>query len=239
MNRDVHTCCIILPHCWLGSWVSVQWEGFQENRKFWKQCGVAVVFIIYSRLVLLSNPAVINWNCPKLKHLPRNRKQIKVKFTSMMHALYTVSAVTCVTSCKQWLTHSLPWCRLKLANENAKFETPKPVFVVVVVVVCCCFFALARERTFTETYSIESRCNMTGKYTVYRHVRASFSPEMLQAWAVKGLNPLHVKLNNSYLLPHCLWYSSSIPLLVASSLTLFSLSSLSLRCSDIPCSRDW
>ena len=35
-------------------------KGLKKKRKFWKQCGVAVVFIIYSRLlVLLSNPAVM------------------------------------------------------------------------------------------------------------------------------------------------------------------------------------
>ena len=33
----------------------------------------------------------------------------------------------------------------------------------------------------------ESRCYRTGKYTDCRRVRASFSPEILQAWAVKGL----------------------------------------------------
>ena len=43
--------------------------------------------------------------------------------------------------------------------------------------------------------------------------------------------------NGSHLLPrHSLWYSSSIPLRVASSQLSFSLSSLSLGYSDIPCS---
>ena len=36
-------------------------------------------------------------------------------------------------------------------------------------------------------HSIESRCYKTRKYTVCRHVHASFSPEILQAGAVKGL----------------------------------------------------
>ena len=35
--------------------------------------------------------------------------------------------------------------------------------------------------------SIESRSYWTGKYTVFRRVRASFSPELLPAGAVKGL----------------------------------------------------
>ena len=39
-----------------------------------------------------------------------------------------------------------------------------------------------------KTQSIESRCYRTGKCTVCRRVRAFFSPEMLQAWAVKGLS---------------------------------------------------
>ena len=50
------------------------------------------------------------------------------------------------------------------------------------------FFALASEKTFIKTYITESGCYRIGKYTVYRRVRASFSPEMLQAGAVKGLN---------------------------------------------------
>ena len=48
--------------------------------------------------------------------------------------------------------------------------------------------SLACERTFIiKTYSIESRRYRTGKYTVCRHVYESFSPEILQAGAVKGL----------------------------------------------------
>ena len=49
------------------------------------------------------------------------------------------------------------------------------------------FFALACERVFIETHSIESRCYRTGKYTVCRCTCASFSLEILQAGAVKGL----------------------------------------------------
>ena len=50
------------------------------------------------------------------------------------------------------------------------------------------FFALARETMFIEAHSIESRCYRSGKCTVCRRVRAAFSPEILQAGAVKGLN---------------------------------------------------
>ena len=49
------------------------------------------------------------------------------------------------------------------------------------------FFALACERTFIKTHSIESRCYRTGKYTVSKRVRASFSPKSLQAGGVTGL----------------------------------------------------
>ena len=38
-----------------------------------------------------------------------------------------------------------------------------------------------------KTQNIKSRCYRTGKYTVCSHVRASFSPEILQAMAVLGL----------------------------------------------------
>ena len=36
--------------------------------------------------------------------------------------------------------------------------------------------------------NIESRCYRTGKYTVCRRIRAFFSPDILQAVAVKGLS---------------------------------------------------
>ena len=87
------------------------------------------------------------------------------------------------------------------------------VFVVLCVCVCVCVlllllflggvgfcfefvsFALASQRIIMKTQNIESRCvtgpeNLcyrTGKSTVWRHVPASFIPEILQAGAVKGL----------------------------------------------------
>ena len=42
-------------------------------------------------------------------------------------------------------------------------------------------------KRFSLKHSIESRCHRTGKCTICRRVRASFSPEVLQAGAVKGL----------------------------------------------------
>ena len=49
------------------------------------------------------------------------------------------------------------------------------------------FFALECGKIFIKKHSIESRCYRTGKYTVCRRYRASFSPEILQSGAVKGL----------------------------------------------------
>ena len=79
------------------------------------------------------------------------------------------------------LTPSLPWCHFKTTNKSTKFETLN----------CFClkfFLALACGKIFIKTRSIQSRCYRTGKYTVYRRDRASFSPEILQAGAEKGLN---------------------------------------------------
>ena len=42
-------------------------------------------------------------------------------------------------------------------------------------------------KTQKEKRKKESKCYRTGKYIVCRRVRASFSPEILQAVAVKGL----------------------------------------------------
>ena len=50
------------------------------------------------------------------------------------------------------------------------------------------FFTLACERVFIETHSIESRCYRPEKWTVCRRVCVSFSPDILQVGAMKGLN---------------------------------------------------
>ena len=49
------------------------------------------------------------------------------------------------------------------------------------------FFTLACEMMFDKTHSIDDRCYRTETYTVCRHVHASFSPDILQSGAVKGL----------------------------------------------------
>ena len=48
-------------------------------------------------------------------------------------------------------------------------------------------FALACKRISIKMHSIENRHYSTGKHTVCTSVCASFSPEILQAVAVKGL----------------------------------------------------
>ena len=62
---------------------------------------------------------------------------------------------------------------------NVRNLKPLSLFVI--------FFAQACKRIFIKTHSTESRCYRTGKYTVRRRVRISFSPEILQVSAVKGL----------------------------------------------------
>ena len=50
------------------------------------------------------------------------------------------------------------------------------------------FFALACQRNFIKMHSIDNGCYRTGKYAVCRRGRASFSPKILQAGAVKGFS---------------------------------------------------
>ena len=74
---------------------------------------------------------------------------------------------------------------IKYYKKKKKFKEKKKALQTHTVSVF--FFALACERIFFEAHNIESRCYTTGKYTVCRRVHASFSPEILQAGAVKGL----------------------------------------------------
>ena len=89
------------------------------------------------------------------------------------------------------LTTSLLWCHLKTTNESAKFET---------LTCFCLIFRSVMRKDFSSKHSTESRCSCyrSGKYTVCRRVRASFSPEMLQAGDVKGLRrPLKQTIKNA------------------------------------------
>ena len=73
------------------------------------------------------------------------------------------------------LTFSLPWFHLKTTNKCVKFELFKHFLSS---------FALTCKRTVLKVI-----CCRTGKYTgFWRHVRAFFSPEILQAGAEKRLS---------------------------------------------------
>ena len=78
------------------------------------------------------------------------------------------------------LTLSLPRCRLKTTNESAKFEILMSFLFV---------FALACERTYIRTRSIERRfvTEPEKKHTVCRPVCARFSPEIFTGWGGEGL----------------------------------------------------
>ena len=75
------------------------------------------------------------------------------------------------------LTPSLPWCHLKMANENAKFETLKP---------SCFLFCTGMWKDFHQNIYHWKHILKAGKYA-FRCIRTSFSPEVLQAGAGKGL----------------------------------------------------
>ena len=65
------------------------------------------------------------------------------------------------------------------------------------------FFELACVRISIKAHRIENRCYGTRKYTVCHHVRASFSPELLQAGAVKGLMVNWLFLAFVQIMIHC------------------------------------
>ena len=82
------------------------------------------------------------------------------------------------------LTLSLPRCHLKTANKSVKFEIHKSFFFFF-------FFHLSQwhERISVKMHNIENRFVIRPENILFcRLVRARFSPEMLRAVAVKGLN---------------------------------------------------
>ena len=76
------------------------------------------------------------------------------------------------------LTPSRPWCHLKMTNKSAKFET---------VNCFCLLFRTGMEKDFHRNTQHWKWCYRGAKYTVCMCVHASFSPTILQAWAVMGL----------------------------------------------------
>ena len=83
-------------------------------------------------------------------------------------------------STPQTLSHSVSINPCTAMSLRTTSQNLKPITVSVFF-----FFALACERIFIKTHSFESRCYGRGKSTVCRRVRASFSPEIWQARAVK------------------------------------------------------
>ena len=105
----------------------------------------------------------------------------------------------------RYLTSSLPWRHSKTTNtEKAKFETLHFFFCLLFV-----FFAPACERIVIQTHTaLKVEVLYDWKYTVCRRVRASFSQEIWQAGAVKGLTG-----RSSVTLPRCGWQDVKIRLL--------------------------
>ena len=62
------------------------------------------------------------------------------------------------------------------------------VLTIFVFVFLFFFVLITRERVGIKTHRTESRAVIgPGKHTACRRVRALFSPEIVQAWAVRGL----------------------------------------------------
>ena len=80
--------------------------------------------------------------------------------------------------CCSW-TLSLPWCHLKMNEQNAKFEILTPFFVLV----------LASGRISVKAHSTNSRFvwHRTRKRTVCRHVCVLFQPRNFMGWGSEGV----------------------------------------------------
>ena len=77
------------------------------------------------------------------------------------------------------LTLSLPWCLFKTIRcKREKFQILKQFSFL---------FRITRERVCIKTHRLERFVTGPEKYTVCWRVRALLSPEILQAWAMKGL----------------------------------------------------
>ena len=86
-------------------------------------------------------------------------------------------------------------------QKSAEFKTFKPFFFLL-------FFSLALERFFIKTHRTESRCVIGPENVLFlRHVRASFSPEILLPGTVKGLIYIKNKLKNKRLQDHLSFHS--------------------------------
>ena len=90
-----------------------------------------------------------------------------------------------------YLTPSLPRCHLKTTNKSAKCET---------LYCFCLLFCTGMWKDLHQNTYIESRCHRSGKCAVCSRVHASFSPEILQAVAVKGLKQQWIWTASTFLL---------------------------------------
>ena len=94
-------------------------------------------------------------------------------FTHIVDYNYTASSLQMLL-----LTPSQQRCYLKTTNKSAKCQILKP-FV---------FFCVQQLKGISSKCTLlKVGCHWVGKYTVCRLVRATLSPEILQAGAVKGL----------------------------------------------------
>ena len=76
-------------------------------------------------------------------------------------------------------------CYLKTINKSAKFETFKPLRFL---------FRTGMRKDFHQKANFESRCVIGPENIPFLGVRAAFSPDILQAGAVKGLRILNFAL---------------------------------------------
>ena len=87
---------------------------------------------------------------------------------------------------------------LEKTNKTVKFQILKHF---------CFLFRITRERVCIETHRTESRFVIgPGKYTLCRRVCALFNPEILQAWAAKGLMDRKksiLRLQSNQICPKC------------------------------------
>ena len=132
--------------------------------------------------VLMKHKKTIYYHCNSASAQASHVTMVHANVSLTFNTVYLQTEkdqITQITNHRQSpLTPSLPWRHLKTTDKSATSETLNCL---------SSFFALACGKFFIEeTHSTERRCR-TKKYTVGRCVRASFSPEMSQAGAAKGL----------------------------------------------------
>ena len=139
--------------------------------------------------VIVHQPTNQTQNKDSTAHEKKKKKQPSVTEHQACPLLYRVSLQPknekedIMYSSFVKLTPSLPWYHLKWPM---KMLNLRPLSISFFLFVCTGMW-----KDVIKTYSIESRSYRTVKYTVYRHVCASFSPDILQVGTVKGLSVGH------------------------------------------------